>query len=144
MVKFALVAAQPRQGCIRMIPKKQILLVDDDCDVREVLKLSLERHGYKTFEASNGAHAIELCKLKTFDLVIADIYMPGMDGLKFIEILREFSPKTVIIAISGGESCHFFKSSLQLNTALHKGAVLSLKKPVKEAELLGVVKKYAG
>ena len=129
---------------MRMIPKKQILLVDDDCDVREVLKLTLERHGYKTFEASNGAHAIELCKLKTFDLVIADIYMPGMDGIKFIETLRGFSPETVVIAISGGETCHFFKSSLLLNTALHKGAVLSLKKPVKEDELLCVVKKYAG
>ena len=127
-----------------MLPKKQILLVDDDCDVREVLKLTLERHGYKTFEASAGAHAIELCKSRKFDLVIADVYMPGMDGIKFIETLRGFSPETVVIAISGGESCHFFKSSLQLNTALHKGAALSLKKPVKEDELLGVVKKYAG
>lgn len=127
-----------------MASKKQILLVDDDYHVRNVLKLFLERHGYRISEAPNGYEAIESCRSNKFDLVIADIYMPGMDGLKFIEILREFSPKTVIIAISGGESCHFFKSSLQLNTALHKGAVLSLKKPVKEAELLGVVKKYAG
>ena len=127
-----------------MMPKKQILLVDDDCHIREVLKLSLERHGYKTFEASNGSHAIELCRSKTFDLVIADIYMPGMDGIKFIETLQEFSPETRVVAISGGEPCHFFKSSLQLNTALYKGAVLSLKKPVKEDELLGVVKKFVG
>lgn len=57
-------------GDMRMMPKKQILLVDDDCHIREVLKLSLERHGYKPFEASNGSHAIELCRSKTFDLVI--------------------------------------------------------------------------
>lgn len=127
-----------------MMPKKQILLVDDDCHIREVLKLSLERHGYKTFEASNGSHAIELCRSKTFDLVIADIYMPEMDGIKFIETLQGFSPETRVVAISGGEPCQFFKSSLQLNTALYKGAVLSLKKPVKEDELLGVVKKFTG
>ena len=127
-----------------MAPKKQILIVDDDNAVREILKLYLEKHGYRITEAPNGYEAVELCRLNKFDLVIADIYMPGMDGIKFIEALQKFSPATKVIAISGGESCHFFTSSTQLNTALYKGAVLTLAKPIKEGDLVSVVKKIIG
>ena len=127
-----------------MASKKQILIVDDDYHVREVLKLFLERHGYKISEAPNGYEAIESCRSNKFDLVIADIYMPGMDGIKFIEALHKFSPETKVVAISGGESCHFFTSSTQLNAALYKGALLTLTKPIKEGELVGVVKKFIG
>ncbi len=127
-----------------MASKKQILLVDDDYHVRDVLKLFLERHGYKISEAPNGYEAIELCRSNTFDLVIADIYMPGMDGIKFIETLHKFSPETRVIAISGGEPCHFFTSSTQLNAALYKGALLTLTKPIKEGELVGIVKEIIG
>jgi YesN/AraC family two-component response regulator len=127
-----------------MASKKQILLIDDDFHVREVLKLFLEKHGYKISEASNGYEAIELCRSNKFDLVISDIYMPGMDGIKFIETLQKFMPETRIIVISGGESRHFFTSDLKLNSALYKGALLSLKKPIKEDELVRVVKEIIG
>ncbi len=124
-----------------MASKKQILIVDDDNHVREILRLFLERHGYRVSEAPNGYEAVETCRSNKFDLVIADIYMPGMDGIKFIEKLHTFSPETKIIAISGGESRHFFTSSIQLNAALYKGALLTLAKPIKEGELVGAVKK---
>jgi len=127
-----------------MASKKQILLIDDDSQVREVLKLFLERHGYRISEAPNGYEGIELCRSNKFDLVIADIYMPGMDGIKFIETLQKFAPETRVIAISGGESCHFFTSGIQLSTALYKGALLTLKKPIKEKELVGIVKEIIG
>ena len=105
-----------------MASKKQILVVDDNNHVREILRLFLERHGYRISEAPNGYEAVEVCRSNKFDLVIADIYMPGMDGIKFIEALHKFSPETKVVAISGGEPCHFFTSSTQLNAALYKGA----------------------
>ncbi|MCF6149331.1 MAG: response regulator [Candidatus Kuenenia sp.] len=118
----------------------KILIVDDDSQIREIVKFFLEKQGYMIFEASNGFKAIKLCKLNEFDLVIADIYMPGMDGIKFIEELQKFSPKTKVIAISGGEQCHFFSSGLQLASALHRGAIYSLKKPIKMEELQDIIK----
>ncbi|HJW85927.1 MAG TPA: response regulator [Candidatus Brocadiaceae bacterium] len=124
-----------------MAAKKQILIVDDDHHVREILRLFLERHGYRVSEAPNGYEAVEACRSSKFDLIIADIYMPGMDGIKSIEALHKFSPETKVVAISGGESCHFFTSSTQLNTALYKGALVTLTKPIKEGELVDVVKK---
>ncbi|MBM4054719.1 MAG: response regulator [Planctomycetes bacterium] len=117
-----------------------ILIVDDECQIREVIKFFLEKQGYRIFEASNGFKAIELCKLNEFDAVIADIYMPGMDGIKFIEELLKFSPKTKVIAISGGEQCHFFSSGLPLASAMHRGALYSLKKPINMEELLNIIK----
>ncbi|MEK7298026.1 MAG: response regulator [Planctomycetota bacterium] len=127
-----------------MASKKQILVVDDDNHVREILRLFLERHGYRISEAPNGYEAVEACRSNKFDLVIADIYMPGMDGIKFIEALHKFSPETKVVAISGGEPCHFFTSSTQLNAALYKGALLTLAKPIKEGELVSIVKKFIG
>lgn len=127
-----------------MAPKKQILIVEDDNHVREILRLFLENHGYRVSEAPNGYEAIETCRSNKFDLVITDVYMPGMNGIKFIEKLHAFSPETKIIAISGGEPRHFFTSSTQLNAALYKGALLTLAKPIKEGELVDVVKKIIG
>lgn len=88
----------------------------------------------------NGFKAIKLCKLAMFDLVIVDIYMPGMDGIQFIEELQKFSPEIKVIAISGGERGHFFTSNMPLHSAIHRGAFCSLSKPFKMAELMNVVK----
>ncbi|MCR4291555.1 MAG: response regulator [Candidatus Kuenenia sp.] len=119
---------------------KQILIVDDDAQIRECIKLFLEKQGFRVFDAPNGFKAIELCKLARFDLIIADIYMPGMDGIQFIEELQKFSPEVKVIAISGGERGHFFTSNMPLHSAMHRGAFCSLSKPFKMAELLHAVK----
>jgi CheY-like chemotaxis protein len=79
-----------------------ILIVEDDKELREMLKVSLVRRRYIVIEASNGKEAISRFKPSVTDLVITDLIMPEDDGLKVIMKLRELKPSIKIIAISGG------------------------------------------
>jgi DNA-binding response OmpR family regulator len=79
-----------------------IMIVEDDNDLREMLKLSLLQRKYTVFEAGNGKEAIARFKPSLVDLVVTDIIMPDEDGLKVIMKLREIKPTIRIIAISGG------------------------------------------
>lgn len=79
-----------------------ILIVEDDNDLREMLKVSLLRRKYTVLEASNGKEAIIKLKPALVDLLITDIIMPDEDGLKVIMKFREIKPSIKIIAISGG------------------------------------------
>lgn len=79
-----------------------ILIVEDDNDLRDMLKSSLMRRRYTILEASNGKEALSKFKPAVVDLVITDIIMPEEDGLKVIMSLRELKPDLKIIAISGG------------------------------------------
>jgi CheY-like chemotaxis protein len=79
-----------------------ILIIEDDNDLREMLKVSLHRRKYNIFEAQNGKDAITHFKPSVTDLVVTDLIMPEEDGLKVIMKLREIKPSIKIIAISGG------------------------------------------
>jgi DNA-binding response OmpR family regulator len=79
-----------------------ILIVEDDNDLREMLKLSLLQRKYTVIEAGNGKEAISKFKPTLIDLVVTDIIMPDEDGLKVIMKLKEIKPNIRIIAISGG------------------------------------------
>jgi CheY-like chemotaxis protein len=79
-----------------------ILIIEDDNDLREMLKVSLHRRKYTIFEAQNGRDAITHFKPSVTDLVVTDLIMPEEDGLKVIMKLREIKPSIKIIAISGG------------------------------------------
>jgi len=79
-----------------------VLLVEDDKELREMLKMSLFRSGFTVMEAKNGKEAIAHFKPLVTDLVVTDLIMPEEDGLKVIMKLRELKPSIRIIAISGG------------------------------------------
>ncbi|MFN8210461.1 MAG: response regulator [Bacteroidales bacterium] len=79
-----------------------ILIVEDDNDLREMLKVSFLRRKYSVLEASNGKEALARFKPSLVDLVITDIIMPDEDGLKVIMRFKELKPSIKIIAISGG------------------------------------------
>jgi CheY-like chemotaxis protein len=79
-----------------------ILIVEDDKDLREMLKMSLIRRGFTVLEAENGKEAISHFKPLLTDLVVTDLIMPEEDGLKVVIKLRELKPSIKIIAISGG------------------------------------------
>lgn len=79
-----------------------ILVVEDDNDLREMLKVSLNRKRFTVLEAENGKDAITHFKPAVTDLVITDLIMPEEDGLKVIMKLRELKPSIKIVAISGG------------------------------------------
>lgn len=79
-----------------------VLLVEDDKELREMLKMSLLRRNFTVLEAENGKDAILHFKPSITDLVVTDLIMPEEDGLKVVIKLRELKPSIRIIAISGG------------------------------------------
>ena len=79
-----------------------VLIVEDDKELREMLKMSLLRRSFTVFEAENGKDAITHFKPCITDLVVTDLIMPEEDGLKVVIKLRELKPSIKIIAISGG------------------------------------------
>jgi CheY-like chemotaxis protein len=79
-----------------------VLIVEDDKELREMLKLSLLRRNFTVLEAENGKAAITHFKPLITYLVVTDLIMPEEDGLKVVIKLRELKPSIKIIAISGG------------------------------------------
>ena len=70
---------------------KKILVVDDENDVRELIKAGLDRTGYTTLIAASGAQALSICKTDKPDLILLDIAMPIMDGYQVCEKLKQDS-----------------------------------------------------
>jgi CheY-like chemotaxis protein len=79
-----------------------ILLIDDKDSVRMVYQMALERAGYRVLTAENGKQGLRLLEHQEVDLILVDIFMPEMDGLELIPLLRKIRPASKIIAISGG------------------------------------------
>ncbi len=79
-----------------------ILVVDDEVQIRRMLRQMLEREGFRVLEAADGTEALRSHATEPADLVITDIFMPETDGFETIRELRKGSPEIGIIAISGG------------------------------------------
>jgi CheY-like chemotaxis protein len=101
-----------------------ILIVEDEKELREMLKISLIRRKFSVLEAGNGKDAITHFKPSITDLVVTDLIMPDEDGLKVIIKLRELKPAIKIIAISGGGKAGP-GSYLKLAKALGADAIFS-------------------
>jgi len=82
------------------LPK--ILLVEDFDDTRLMMKMWLERHGYRVIEAETGEEAITLAQQEAPDLIIMDMMMPGMNGLDATQQIRQYQAlrRTPIVAVS--------------------------------------------
>ena len=81
--------------------KNQILLVDDEEDIRDVLHLSLSDMGYEVFEAENGDEALRIFKETHPPIVLTDIKMPRMDGIELLQKVKLENPETEVIMITG-------------------------------------------
>ena len=79
----------------------RILVVDDDTAVRGAIKMVLEQDGHEVMLASNGRAGVAAVEAGKFDLVICDIFMPGMDGIETISAFHRFNPQMPVIAMSG-------------------------------------------
>jgi CheY-like chemotaxis protein len=80
---------------------KRILLVEDNQEVRESIKLLLIIDRHAVVEATGGPEAIELVKSQPFDLVILDYFMPGMQGSEVALRVRDIAPSLLILMITG-------------------------------------------
>ncbi len=120
-----------------MYQQKCILVIDDDDQIRAMLKEMLVRGGYEVLSASDGNEGIRLYREKQIDLIITDILMPEKDGIEIIMELRQDFPEAKAIAISGGG--HIDPENY-LNIAKRAGAIRTLTKPFGMNEVLRVVR----
>ena len=84
-----------------MKPKKTILCVDDNEQALSIRKVMLEPRGYRVLACNSGEMAIEAFRRGGVDLVITDLIMPGVDGSRLIEEIKNLSPQTPAVLISG-------------------------------------------
>ena len=116
----------------------KILVVDDEIQIRKMLTKMLQKRGHEVEAVPNGEQAIETLQKNVPDLIIADIFMPGTDGLETIAQMKSLHPSVKIIAISGGA----LGGKLDfLPVADSLGAEILLKKPFSKESILESVKK---
>lgn len=78
----------------------KILVVDDDQGMREFMEIMLQQEGYDVMSTGEPLKAIDLCKKKTFDLVITDLKMPKINGIEFLKAIKDDKPETMVILIT--------------------------------------------
>lgn len=111
-----------------------ILCIDDEEPVRRLFQVALEGAGYRVLTAENGRHGLRLLEDQEVDLIFVDIFMPEMDGVEVIPLLRKTRPASKIMAITGGSGRRNY-----LDMAKHLGAHDTLMKPFSLQELLDAV-----
>jgi DNA-binding response OmpR family regulator len=119
----------------------RILVLDDNEDVRESMRLLLAIGGHDAVTSGDAREALALQDRQPVDLLITDIFMPGVDGLETIVAFRSRWPGLKIVAISGGG---VRAKRDYLGVAGEIGADLVMRKPVDVEELLAAVRKLAG
>ncbi len=115
----------------------RILVIDDDVQILDMLKQTLEREGYEVVDTDSGKEGIRLYREDPTDLVITDILMPETEGVEVILDLRRDFPDVKIIAISGGGQV---SSEVYLRVAKNLGAEYTFSKPVTREKLLKAIK----
>ena len=119
----------------------RILVIDDDAQIREMLRQMLEREGYEIAEASDGREGLKLYHEEPADLVIIDLIMPGKEGIETIRELKQDVPDVKIIAVSGGGK---IAPEEYLYLAGKMGAQRTITKPVEREEMLKAVRELLG
>jgi len=104
--------------------RKRILIVEDDEEMRSLLKDFIEAEGFETDSASNGSEAFRKLAKESFDLIITDVRMPGLTGLDILPGVRKLQPEASIIVITA------FGSEEVRHRAFERGATAYLEKPI--------------
>lgn len=115
----------------------RVLVIDDNRSVGEAIQIMLARQGYETVLAPDAHAGVQAFESSKFDLVMVDIFMPGMDGLETIKDFRERAPTVPIVAMSGFR----FRNSMApvpdyLGMAAKLGATCCLRKPFAPQQLI--------
>lgn len=115
--------------------KTSILILDDEPIVSKRLKPSLEKKGYEVEAFTDSTEALKRTRARDFDIVITDLKMEGLDGMGFLSEVKDRSPETEVIVITGFATINTAKESFQ------KGVFDFLAKPFKIGEITAVIAK---
>jgi DNA-binding response OmpR family regulator len=114
--------------------KKRILVVEDDAEMRSLLKDFFTEEGFEIDSVSNGSEAFRILVRELFDLVITDIRMPGLTGLDILPGIKKLQPNVPIIVITA------FGSDEIRDRAMARGATSYLEKPLRFPELRTMIR----
>ena len=111
----------------------RILVIEDNLDLRDYLRLALETQGYDVLTARNGQEALGYLNGHPVDVVLTDLFMPEMDGIETIATLRKKYPAVRVIAMSGRPGVDYLAVAREL------GVNKTLRKPFEIEELLAAL-----
>src|SRR5512147_1330618 len=115
--------------------RAKILVVDDEANVLLTVAAILEQEGYDVDSAGGGEQAIQAIRSTHYDLVLTDLKMPAVDGLRVLEEVRKTSPSTVTVMMTG------YGSVATALEAVQRGAYEYLLKPTDVADLKAAVRR---
>ena len=115
--------------------KTSILILDDEPIVSKRLKPSLEKKGYEVEAFTGSMDALNRIRERDFDIVITDLKMEGVDGMQFLTEVKEKSPATEVIVITG------FATMDTARESFRKGVFDFLAKPFKLGEIADVIRR---
>lgn len=113
--------------------KAEILLIDDEAQIRKLLQINLESNGYKVIQASTAAEGLQLAASHPPDLILLDIGLPDKSGHQVLKELREWFNKAIIML-------SVVNSEADIVAALDHGATDYLTKPFRTGELLARIR----
>jgi CheY-like chemotaxis protein len=114
----------------------RVIVIDDQEPIRRIVRTALERAGHEVLDAADGEVGLQLLERHATDVVLSDIFMPGMDGIQMLRQIRRQFPAVKVIVMSGGDSTGML--DLRRDAEL-LGAVKSLSKPFTTHEIVAVV-----
>jgi DNA-binding NtrC family response regulator len=112
---------------------ERLLIVDDDEEMRDLLRKVLEKEGYRVSVAADGRQALAVLAQGAFDLVVTDMLMPQDGGLELLETLHRIHPALPVIIVTAFGDWHSYTRALEL------GAAAFISKPLRMSELLAAV-----
>lgn len=110
-----------------------VLVMEDEFDVAKAIEMILSEEGYKVETAMNGRSALEQLHGKNFDLLVADLRLPDMNGIEVIRKVRSDRPRTAVIVITG------YPAMAPDYEVMKLGPLDYLLKPFTDEELTGAV-----
>jgi two-component system alkaline phosphatase synthesis response regulator PhoP len=128
--------AQVPQAQVNRGPRQKVLIIEDDADIRELIKFNLEQEGFAVEEAATGAEGLDRIKRRQPDLVLLDLMLPGMPGLEICRVLRgskDTASLPILIVTAKG-------TEVDKVLGLEMGADDYVVKPFSPRELLARVK----
>jgi len=131
------VPTEPGRG-VRTVSRPRVLVVDDEASIRDLLAKTLALAEYDVDVAPDGRSALERMRMHPYDLLIADLKMPGMDGLTVIREARRYKSDLPVIIITG------FSTESSAIEAVNLGVAGYLTKPFRVPQVLAAAAKALG
>lgn len=114
---------------------KNVLVVDDELELRRAVVFDLKRRGCNIFEAACGAEAAEIVKNNRIDIIVSDVRMPNGSGVDLLKEVRANNPNLPIVLLATGFA------DLSEPEALSMGAYALIEKPINRQKMLGLLER---